>query len=189
MNRRPHTPPRAPLGVCVLVAVLAAAALAGAAWSGLVVLTAHRYDEATASLSANLEAASKDDADLDRLAAAQRRTDALFEQARSLSAVMPSSVSGPLAANADVSRRLSALIDAALAEQRGGSSSSESQGDDQSGNDGTQTEQGLSEEQRRQVDELLEGNRQLATSSPTAMSTQSADPTSAPSEQSGVKPW
>ena len=189
-NRAGRATPRAPMAVRVLVAVLAAACMLAAAWAGAVAVSVHRYDEATASLTANLQAASRDDADLDRLAASQRRTDSMFADARRMEALLPGSVSAPLATNADVSSRLTALIDATLAARDGGSDDAGATQDQSQGVNGAQEEQGLSEEQRAQVDELLNTNRELAPSasaSPTA--SQGTTQTSAPGEQSGAKPW
>lgn len=184
-----HPRRRAPMAVRAIVALLAACALAGAAWASLAAVTVRAYDAATASLTANLTAAAADDADLDRLAAAQRQTDAQFADAGRFTAVMPASIAAPVAANAETSRRLSALIDDAIA--RRAPSGSSAQTDGQQG-DGTQDAQGqssgLTDEQRGKVDELLRSNQQLATPTPSSGSTSTSTP-SAPSEQPTVKPW
>ncbi|KAB8295622.1 DUF6466 family protein [Bifidobacterium avesanii] len=183
---------RAGLGLRITLITLATVLALGSAWAGANMLAVRGYNAATASLARNLQDASRDDADLDRLNAAQQQTDAQFSDAGMLGAVLLPSVSKPIAANAEVSRQLSALIADALARQQGGSSS-DSGSSAQNGGDGTnsdsqpQGEQGLSDEQQKKVDELIRQNQQLASASPSPSS--STTTSSAPSEQSTAKPW
>lgn len=179
-----------------IVAIVLAVALALAcAWTGINVLAVRAYDAATASLARNLEAAAKDDADLDRLSAAQQQTDAQFADAGMLRAVLLPSVGGPIDANTEVSRQLTAMIAAALAAQKGdaedgkGQSGSGQDGSGQgNGQDGQQqSERGLSEEQQQKVDELIRQNQQLQSAAPTPSA--SSTTSSAPGEQSTAKPW
>lgn len=188
-NRRNDARPRAPMAVRAVLIALSVVSALGAGWAGVNAVAVRGYDAATASLMRNLEAASKDDADLDRLGAAQQQTDAQFADAGALAPVLLPSVRGPIDTNAEISKRLTALIAEAKAQQNGtGTTStdgSEVQGADRQQ---SQEEQGLSDEQRKKVDELLQQNQQLATASPSP-SASSSTSTSAPGEQSASKPW
>lgn len=188
-NRRNDARPRAPMAVRAVLIALSVVSALGAGWAGVNAVAVRGYDAATASLMRNLEAASKDDADLDRLGAAQQQTDAQFADAGALAPVLLPSVRGPIDTNAEISKRLTALIAEAKAQQNGtgttSTDSSEVQGADRQQ---SQEEQGLSDEQRKKVDELLQQNQQLATASPSP-SASSSTSTSAPGEQSASKPW
>ncbi|KAA8822115.1 DUF6466 family protein [Bifidobacterium vespertilionis] len=189
-NRRNDARPRAPLAVRAVLIALSAVSALGAGWAGANVLAVRGYDTATASLMRNLEAASKDDADLDRLGAAQQQTDAQFADAGALAPVLLPSVRGPIDTNTEISKRLTALIAEAKAQQQNGTGTTGTDGSEVQGADRQQSqeEQGLSDEQRKKVDELLQQNQQLATVSPSP-SASSSTSTSAPGEQSASKPW
>lgn len=174
----------------IIAIVLAVALALACAWTGINVLAVRSYDAATVSLARNLEAATKDDADLDRLSAAQQQTDAQFADAGMLRVVLLPSIGGPIDANTEVSRQLTAMIAAALAAQRGDSEdgtgqNGSGQGNGQNGQQ--QNERGLSEEQQQKVDELIRQNQQLQAASPTPSA--SGTTSSAPGEQSTAKPW
>lgn len=181
---------KAPLAVRVTLIILAILAALAACWAGANMLAVRGYDEATASLTRNLEAASKDDADLDQLAASQQQTDAQFADAGALGPLLAPTVRGSIATNTDVSKRLTALIAEARAKQSGGSGTSSVDGSETQNADRQQSqeEQGLSDEQRKKVDELLQQNQQLASASPTP-SASSSSSSSAPGEQNASKPW
>lgn len=188
-NRRNDARPRAPMAVRAVLIALSAVSALGAGWAGVNAVAVRGYDAATASLMRNLEAASKDDADLDRLGAAQQQTDAQFADAGALAPVLLPSVRGPIDTNAEISKRLTALIAEAKAQQNGtGTTSTDGSEVQDADRQQSQEEQGLSDEQRKKVDELLRQNQQLATASPSP-SASSSTSTSAPGEQSASKPW
>ena len=182
--------PRAPLAMRIAIAVIAVVALLASIWSAMSAVASSQYDTATAALNANLAAAAGDDADLNQLKASQQQVDDQFQSIERVARLVPTSLSSSITTNADVSRQLSALIDEALNQQHdGGTGGDQSQGQssDQANQQNTQEDSGLSDEQRQQVEDLIEQNRRLAaTASPTASSTSTP---SAPSEQSNAKPW
>ena len=182
--------PRAALPVRVVIAAVAVIALLAAGWSAMTAITSQRYDTATTALEANLETAAGDDIDLSQLKASQQQVDDQFRSIERVTRLLPGPLSSSVTTNAEVSRQLSALIDEALNQQRDGDAGGNQSQDPSSGQadqQETQEDSGLSDEQRRQVEDLIEQNRRLAaTASPTASSTSTP---SAPSEQSSVKPW
>lgn len=183
-------PPRASLATRIAIAAIATAALLAAAWSAMTAITSAQYDTATDALNANLATAAGDDVDLSQLRASQQQVDDQFRGIERMTRLVPAPLSSAISTNADASRRLSAIVDAALNQQRDGSSGGGQQQDqssDQTDQQNQQTNPELSDEQRQKVQDLIEQNRRLAaTSSPTASSTGTP---SAPSEQSSVKPW
>lgn len=186
---------RAALPVRILLIVVAVAALvtAGLALTNLVAVG--QFNQATATLTRNIKAADKEDADLATLKASQQQTDAQFREAATLEAALLPNVRSSLRTNTEISRQLTALIERRLAEQQGSSSSGNGTDGSGSGSDDTgaatkdqnnaSNGPALTDQQRAQVEQLLRSNQQ---STDTSTSTQQT-PEKKSDQNQTTKPW
>ena len=160
------------------LAITAAALLAGAGLAGLNLSVMRTVGQASATLEHNLGQAARKDADLDKLKASQEQTDAQFADAEATSRLQLPQLRRSAEANARTSRALSDVIDKALREQEDGEgasratggrqdSSSDSHTDSAGGSGNGKDDSGLSEEQRQQVEKLLQSNSPSSKPSPT----------------------
>ncbi|MBT1172289.1 cell surface protein [Bifidobacterium sp. MA2] len=184
---------RASLPVRVALIVLAVLALVAAGLAGANLVTVGRFNQATATLTRNIKAIAKEDADLSTLKASQQQTDAQFEDAAALRAVLLPSIRASLETNTEVSHRLTELIEQRLAEQQGGGSSGSGGASDDATGAATDNQRnnrqsdgsGLTDAQKAQVEQLLKSNQQ---STDTSESTrQDADQKS--KQNQTTKPW
>lgn len=181
---------RASLGVRIVLIVAATIVFLGLALTLVNIRAAGTYNQATQSLQSNIKAASKDDADLNELKAAQQQTDAQFSDAEAFSHALLPGVSYAVKSNAATSRKLTAMIDAALKAQNGssGSTSSSNASGASSSSASSTPESSLNAEQRKKVAELLKQNQTLQQSnSSSSASTSSGTPSS--SSSSTTKAW
>ncbi len=181
---------RASLAIRVIMAVIAVAALAFAVLAGLNISASARFNQATTSLNRNLKQASQDDADLDALNASQQQTDAQFEDVARLNIALLPQLRQAIAANATVSAELTKRIGQELAAQRGtdttngNSGSAETEGattKDSKNSNGS----GLTDEQKKQVEELLKANQQSTDTNPST----NTQTDKANKKQQTAKPW
>ena len=172
---------RAPFAARAAVAVLAVLALALSMLASVNLNAVLRFNEATAGLYEHLDAAAQSNVDLDALAAGQRQTDAQFEDAAALEPVLLPVVREAIERNRETSATLTERVDRALREQKGESSSSDTV--DGSGRDARKGD-GLTDEQKRQVEDLLKANQQ---STPSQSDENGGD--SDVSRNDTVKPW
>ena len=180
---------RASLAIRVIMAIVAVAALVFAVLAGLNISASTRFNQATASLNRNLKQATQDDADLDALNASQQQTDAQFEDAARLSIALLPQLRQAIAANAAVSAELTKRIGQELAAQQGtdtnnGNSSNEPEGattKDSKNSNGS----GLTDEQKKQVEELLKANQQSTDTNPST----NTQTDKANKKQQTAKPW
>lgn len=179
--------PRAPLGVRIALVVVAVLALCLASLSGLNLIAAVRFNQATATLNANLATARKSDADLDALRASQQQVDAQFAQAGSFGFLLLPSIRQSIATNAQASRQASTRIRTRIAEQKGLTQDKQATTSTDGGNgsdaDGAKASGTLSEAQKKQVEELLKANQQ---STPADSSGQGGD---TGKDTTTAKPW
>lgn len=178
--------PRSPLAVRIALGAFAAllAVLVGlCAWN---LRAARLYDQATDALDAAIAEAARPDADWNGLLVRQLQTDDLFASSLHADMLLLPSVRDAAARNAEISDELTRRLERQLADA---ARSSSGQSDD-AASDGSDAEQGaLTQEQRRQIEEMLKANQ--ASPSP-------GDPTTrnvAPSPGDGAtadhsaKPW
>ena len=183
--------PRAGLPVrilCVVVAMLAS----GVAAAGVVNLrAADAFSQATTRLSEDIAAVAGETPDYGRLATVQEQVDAQFADAGAAGVLLLPSLRADIAANADVSRRLTERIAAELAGSDDGSSSDAAASNDGSGDDGGgfagSADDGLTDEQRRRVEELLAANGQ--STDPGESQTTDKSPTTTNNTGNTSKPW
>ena len=182
--------PRAGLPVrilCVVVAMFAS----GVAAAGVVNLrAADAFSQATTRLSEDIAAVAGETPDYGRLATVQEQVDAQFADAGAAGVLLLPSLRADIAANADVSRRLTERIAAELAGSDDGSSdaaaSNDGSGDDGGGFAGS-ADDGLTDEQRRRVEELLAANGQ--STDPGESQTTDKSPTTTNNTGNTSKPW
>lgn len=174
--------PRASLAVRVAVGVLAALALCLSALAAVNLSAVLRFNEATAGLNEHLDAAAQSDVDLDALAAGQQQTDAQFDDAAALEPVLLPMVREAIESNRETSATLTKRVNRALREQKGDSSSSADTVDGSGSN--AKKGDGLTDEQKQQVEDLLKANQQ---STPSQSDENGGD--SGVSKNDTVKPW
>ena len=173
---------RASFAVRAAVAMLAVLALALSVLTAVNLSAVLRFNEATAGLYEHLDAAAQSDVDLDALAAGQQQTDAQFEDAAALETVLLPVVREAIERNRKTSATLTERVNRALRERQGDSSSS-SDTVDGSGRNARKGD-GLTDEQKRQVEDLLKANQQ---STPSRSDENGDD--SGVSKNDTAKPW
>ncbi|WP_125968726.1 DUF6466 family protein [Bifidobacterium samirii] len=158
--------PRAGLPARVLCAAAAVLALGVAAVGVVNLRAADAFSQATSRLKEDIAAVAGETPDYDRLATLQGQVDAQFADAGAAGVLLLPSLRADIAANADVSQRLTRLIAAELAGSDDGSSADDatsdggSDGSGDAGDSGDSADDGLTDEQRRQIEELLASNEQ-----------------------------
>ncbi|AKV55440.1 cell surface elastin binding protein EbpS [Bifidobacterium actinocoloniiforme DSM 22766] len=175
--------PRATFRLRVILGVLALALLVVsgiALWNAQAVSS---YNQASAALSENLSQAAKPTADASKLKVAQGQVDDLFGQAGQGRAILLPGTRQAIDRNAALSRQLTAALDQLDQQQSNGSQAQQGQNASGAKRKQSQEQQGLSDEQRRKVEEMLKRNQDLQSAAPA--------PTSKPSSPSGqqAKPW
>ncbi|WEV73402.1 DUF6466 family protein [Bifidobacterium sp. ESL0798] len=141
------------------------------------------YNQATASLNASLEYSKKPNADPQRLKAQLDQANAQFDNARHLGILLTPKTKGLINANSDISGKLTTSTKRKIANISGrgnGTNGKDNAKGSRSPDSGKGDNQGLSDEQRRQVEETLKANqpngpvnanrkpRQQATKAPTS---------------------
>ena len=179
--------PRASLAVRITLVVLAVVALCMAAVTGWNLLAVTRFNQATAALNLNLASASKEDADLDALSAAQQQTDAQFQNAGTFGFLLPPQLRQSIETNAEVSRQLSERTRQQIVEQKGlAQSNGEQTTSDNTENADAKSGGALSDEQKKQVEDLLKANQQ---STPSDSTEQNDENNSDTKNNQTPKPW
>ena len=149
---------RTPLWSRILIGIVAMACLCAGIAAGANLIAVTAFDDATSQLNGNLKAASKDDADLSTLSALQQKADARFADAAAWSALLLPQVKDVIDTNASVSATLTERINAQLQKQQ---NTETSNAQTTPGSDGNAKQSGgLTQEQRKQVDDLLKSNQQ-----------------------------
>ena len=149
---------RTPLWSRILIGIVAMACLCAGIAAGANLIAVTAFDDATSQLNGNLKAASKDDADLSTLSALQQKADARFADAAAWSALLLPQVKNVIDTNASVSATLTERINAQLQKQQNTETSNAQTAPGSDGN--AKQSGGLTQEQRKQVDDLLKSNQQ-----------------------------
>ncbi len=179
--------PRASLAVRITLVALAVLSLGVAGVVSVNLIAVTQFNQATASLNSNLTNASKTATDLDTLSAAQQQTDAQFQDAGSLSFLLLPQLKQAIETNTQVSRQLSQRTQQQIAKQKALVQDSEQQADSEStASSDTKNSAGLSDEQKKQVEELLKANQQ---STPSNSSEQNEEDTGSAENTQTAKPW
>lgn len=189
-SHAPTVQARASLAIRIVMIIIAVMALAFAVLAGLNISASARFNQATASLNSNLKQAARSDADLDALNASQQQTDAQFEDAARLNLVLLPQLREAISANAAVSSELTQRIKQELAAQQGGNSANSGSGTN-SAEGGTAKDSttngtsGLTDEQKKQVEELLKANQQSTDTNPST----NTQTDKGNKKQQTAKPW
>jgi hypothetical protein len=144
------------------------------------------YNQATTSLNANIEYAKKPDADQQQLKARLDQTKAQFEQAKRLSILLPSDTKKTINFNQRISQKLTTNVERKLAKVQADAKNPKGQNTDtgsQSPPAGQNGETGLTEEQRKQVEDVLKAN----TNNGGVADGKKSQPNDG--KDAGVKPW
>ena len=187
----PHAPKaRAPLAVRIILTVIAGLLACVATLAAVNLRSVDVYNTATQALGENLDAVEREDADLDALALKQQQVDSQFKDAATFDPLLLPHLRSSIDTNTAISKDLTERIKRMLTAQHGGgdddaasaSPSSAGTGQNSSSTDATQ---GLSDEQRKKIADLLKANQNGSTDPGSSSSTQkSQDDT-----DSSVKPW
>ncbi|NMM93648.1 DUF6466 family protein [Bifidobacterium oedipodis] len=182
---------RAPLAVRLIIAALAALLIVVASLAAINLSAAAKFNQATQSLNANIQAAQDESTDVDTLNASQQQTDAQFAEAGSMRAVLLPQIRDAIDANAQLSQELTRItLERAEQLHNGGTD-----GQTQSGQSGQSSDNkstgGLSEEQRQQVEELMQANKPSTSSdNDGTTSRNNQDQQSGTTSSNGeAKPW
>lgn len=196
VTRQRPTTARARLGVRLALGAAAAAACACAALAAVNLNAVYTYNQATRMLGENIAAAGADTPDYARLRTLQEQTDAQFDQAGAMAPVLLPQVREAIDANAEISDQLTRLTKLRLSEQQEGTGNAEQPQTPNGGTGGGDGESGaagggLTDEQRRQVEELLKANEQSTPAQSTTTDQQETDGQSSTTGNSGnsAKPW
>lgn len=190
-SHAPTVQARASLAIRIIMIAIAVIALAFAVLTGLNISASARFNQATASLNSNLKQAARSDADLDALNASQQQTDAQFEDTARLNLALLPQLREAISANAAVSSKLTQRIKQELAAQQGGNSANS--GSDTNGVEGgngakdstANDTSGLTDEQKKQVEELLKANQQSTDTTPST----NTQTDKGNKKQQTAKPW
>ncbi|WP_236022553.1 DUF6466 family protein [Bifidobacterium phasiani] len=183
---------RAPLAVRIALAVAAALLLAAAAVAAVNLYAVYTFNQATASLNANIAAASDDATDLQMLQIRQQQTDAQFEDAGAFGFLLLPQVRSDIEHNAAASSLLTerTIQEVELQHDGGDSADAAAVGVEDAGRgDDAKQGGGLTEEQRRQVEELLQANQPATSDQSATDDGQSADNGDGDEQTSTTKPW
>ena len=201
-NERPHAQKqqlgrgnaRGPLGVRIAL-VVASLMLAAVAAVAVVNLAATmRFNQATASLTANIKAAQDPSTDVDTLSARQQQTDAQFAEAGRMRALLMPQVRDAIDANTAISSQLTTItLKQVQMQQNGtGDASDATNGQNTSGSSNSRNRKqsdGLTEEQRKKVEELMKANQQAAEDQ-SATTTNKTEQQATQNKGTGAtKPW
>ena len=141
------------------------------------------FNQATASLNANIKAAQDESTDITTLKAQQQQTDAQFAEAGRMQ------VKDAIDTNASISSELTKITLKQAEAQNSGSDSGQAQSAQQSENSSSNAKKGgaLTDEQKKQVEELMKANQQSTdTQSNTTQSEQKATQNKG---TGATKPW
>ena len=113
------------------------------------------FNQATASLNANIKAAQDESTDITTLKAQQQQTDAQFDEAGRMRTLLLPQVKDAIDTNASISSELTKITLKQAEAQNSGSDSGQAQSAQQSENSSSNAKKGgaLTDEQKKQVDE------------------------------------
>ena len=147
------------------------------------------FNQATASLNANIKAAQDESTDITTLKAQQQQTDAQFNEAGRMRTLLLPQVKDAIDTNASISSELTKITLKQAEAQNSGSDSGQAQSAQQSENSSSNAKKGgaLTDEQKKQVEELMKANQQSTdTQSNTTQSEQKATQNKG---TGATKPW
>ncbi|WEV63405.1 DUF6466 family protein [Bifidobacterium sp. ESL0732] len=173
-------PVRIAMGVIAVIFLVIAGAL-------LANMTAiDTYNQATASLNASIEYSKKPNADPQRVKAQLDQANAQFQQARRMGILLTPNTKQLINVNSDISSKLTTSTEHKISNTSGDGNTTKGKGNkkgSQSSNSGNNSTQGLTDEQRKQVEETLKANQPNG-----AVNGDKKTPTKS-DDSTNVKPW
>lgn len=156
--------PRAALCVRIVLAVIAVLALLAAACACVNIAAIDTYNQATQRLELGIAEAKRPDADLNNVLNEAQQTQAQYDEARRFRPILARSLSTRIDENVDVTQHLAAATRRKLAEnKRRQTNNANGGGTKQQARNGMNDEsarhQGLTEEQRQEVERVLKANQ------------------------------
>ena len=144
------------------------------------------FNQATASLNANIKAAQDESTDITTLKAQQQQTDAQFDEAGRMRTLLLPQVKDAIDTNASISSELTKITLKQAEAQNSGSDSGQAQSAQQSENSSSNAKKGgaLTDEQKKQVEELMKANQQSQSNT-----TQSEQKATQNKGTGATKPW
>ena len=184
------TSARMPLAARILLVAVAILLVAVAAMAGVNLSATAKFNQATTSLNANIKAAQDGTSDVNTVKAQQQQTDAQFEAGRLRALLLPQ-VKDAIDANASVSSQLTKIMLKRAEAQQNGTEESQDQAaqaeQSQSSSSKAAKNGGLTDEQKRQVEELMKANQQ---STDTQSNTTKSEQQATKNKGTGTsKPW
>nr|WP_221339819.1 DUF6466 family protein [Bifidobacterium felsineum] len=179
---------RVSLGVriALIIAAIVLVAVAGIAAANL--SAAAKFNQATSTLNANIKAAQQESTDITTLHAQQQQTDAQFAEAGQMRAVLLPQIRDAIDANASISSELTKITLKQAEAQQNGDVSSETAAQQAGNTSKSNAKKGgaLTEEQKKQVEELMKANQQ---STDTQSNTKSEQKAQQNKGSGATKPW
>lgn len=178
---------RAPLGMRIALIVVIALLTAVAGVAAVNLSATLTFNQATASLNANIKAAQDASTDVSTLHAQQEQTDAQFAEAGQMRGVLLPQIRDAIDANASISSQLTKItLKKAEAQTEGNTSqSTEPQQADESSSSNAKRGGALTEEQKKQVEELMKANQQSTDTQTNTKTEQNTDQ----NKGNTTKPW
>ncbi len=184
--KRSRAPLTIRIGLVVLSVLLGAVALLA-----VVNLAANgNYNHATQSLQENIKTSRQDNVDWDKLRVRQQQTDAQFDDAGEMRALLLPQLRESIDHNSRVSDQLTKAIIEKAKSDKNNQSNSDTNADAQR-TDGSESKKDtkLTDAQREKVEELLKQNAQSTQSDSDANNTGSAAKQNTDKSSSQAKPW
>lgn len=175
-----------PVRITLIVLAVALALFAGLTATNLTAM--HTFNAATDSLNADIAAAQDDTTDLNTLKAKQQQVDAQFAEAKALNPVLLPQLRNAINTNSEISEELTKILLERSEQQNSSSSSSSSNSSDNNSDSNSQSSlDGLSDEQKQQVQDLLKSNQ--TNTSDSDSDSDSSDTQNQNTSGNTSKPW
>lgn len=178
---------KCPLWARIVLACGAALLLLVAGVASVNLSASITFNQATASLNANIKAAQDESTDITTLKAQQQQTDAQFAEAGRMRTLLLPQVKDAIDTNASISSELTKITLKQAEAQNSGSGQAQSAQQSESSSSNAKKGGALTDEQKKQVEELMKANQQSTdTQSNTTQSEQKATQNKG---TGATKPW
>lgn len=149
------------------------------------------YNEATAMLNSTLEESKAQNPDYDKLKVRQQQADAQLNDAKAWNALLLPHIKQAVSTNSDISQQALSQTEQSIVKQTEGPKSSTTPKAPATQNPQSTTSSGggLTENQRKQVEELLQANQQPTDTQTSRNESSSTSGNVGGSTDQGIKPW
>nr|WP_240541108.1 DUF6466 family protein [Bifidobacterium colobi] len=179
---------RGKLGLRIALVIAAVLLLVIAGLAAVNLSAAVKFNQATTSLNANIKAAQDESTDLSTLNAQQQQTDAQFAEAGQMRSALLPQIRDAIDANASVSAELTKITLKKVEAQQTGSTENQTEANGSASSSKKNAKKGgsLTEEQKKQVEELMKANQQ---STDTQANTKKEQKETQSKTNGTTKPW